>query len=424
VRYRPAEADTVPGWASTPAPPRRPARRRLAASLAFAVLFFAGASFSAVAGDSLVTMLEPDDQMALAEEATTTDETVAAEPEPVPVEEPAPVEEAAFVPDGAEAEAVSEPEPVVEAAPEPSAEAGPVIAPEPELVVVRRVERKQEAAAPKAKVVRPVPQPEADPEVHEPGMAATIWLNRPLGDPTPPSLRLSRDVAKRLVAAGRAHDVDWALVLGVLRADGVRRALPARSASIPGTAARLVAARARTDAWSASLALTGRTTQADRAVALAHYYRAVGLRALVRGLEAEKERLAKRLLADPRVDIYAAGREDIEAGRIDVRVLALIAYLAESYDQVTVSSLFSGHRLFARPGVISRHVYGQAVDIAALGGVPIAGNQQPGSVTEKAVRDILLLPAEVLPQQVISLLGLGGPSFPLADHGDHIHVGY
>jgi hypothetical protein len=25
---------------------------------------------------------------------------------------------------------------------------------------------------------------------------------------------------------------------------------------------------------------------------------------------------------------------------------------------------------------------------------------------------------------VISLLGLGGPSFPLADHYDHIHVGF
>lgn len=164
--------------------------------------------------------------------------------------------------------------------------------------------------------------------------------------------------------------------------------------------------------------------QADRAVALARYYRAVGLRALVRGLVAEEERLAKRLLADPRVDMYAGGREDVEAGRIVVHVLALIAYLAESYDQVTVSSLFSGHRLYSRPGVISRHVFGQAVDVAALGGVPMAGHQQPGSVTEKAVRDILLLPAEVLPRQVISLLGLGGPSFPLADHADHIHVGY
>jgi hypothetical protein len=40
------------------------------------------------------------------------------------------------------------------------------------------------------------------------------------------------------------------------------------------------------------------------------------------------------------------------------------------------------------------------------------------------VESILLLPSELQPQQVISLLGLGGPSFPLSDHADHIHVGY
>ena len=40
------------------------------------------------------------------------------------------------------------------------------------------------------------------------------------------------------------------------------------------------------------------------------------------------------------------------------------------------------------------------------------------------MRDVLLLPAEMRPRQVISLLGLGGPSFPLSDHGDHIHVGF
>jgi len=40
------------------------------------------------------------------------------------------------------------------------------------------------------------------------------------------------------------------------------------------------------------------------------------------------------------------------------------------------------------------------------------------------VRAILLLPSELQPKQVISLLGLGGPSFALANHYDHIHVGY
>ena len=37
---------------------------------------------------------------------------------------------------------------------------------------------------------------------------------------------------------------------------------------------------------------------------------------------------------------------------------------------------------------------------------------------------LLMLPGGMLPAQVISLLGLGGPSFPLANHDDHIHVGY
>jgi hypothetical protein len=64
------------------------------------------------------------------------------------------------------------------------------------------------------------------------------------------------------------------------------------------------------------------------------------------------------------------------------------------------------------------------VDVAALGGTTILGHQEPGGITERAVRSILLLPPELRPRQVISLLGLGGPSFPLADHDDHIHVGY
>jgi len=102
----------------------------------------------------------------------------------------------------------------------------------------------------------------------------------------------------------------------------------------------------------------------------------------------------------------------------------VIAYLRESFGQVTVSSLISGHRLYARPGVISAHIPGHAVDIADLGGTSIQGHQEPGGLTERAVREILLLPAELMPRQVISLLGMGGPSFPLADHADHIHVGY
>ena len=58
---------------------------------------------------------------------------------------------------------------------------------------------------------------------------------------------------------------------------------------------------------------------------------------------------------------------------MDVRVVVLLGYLAERHGSLTVSSLFSGHRTFARPGVVSAHVYGHAVDIAAVGGTRSPG---------------------------------------------------
>jgi hypothetical protein len=105
-------------------------------------------------------------------------------------------------------------------------------------------------------------------------------------------------------------------------------------------------------------------------------------------------------------------------------VLAVIRYLVVTYHQVTVSCLITGHRLFARPGVVSAHIYGLAADIAALDGTPITGHQEPGGITERAVEALMRLPVEVEPQQIISLLGLGGPSFAQADHYDHIHIGF
>jgi hypothetical protein len=256
-----------------------------------------------------------------------------------------------------------------------------------------------------------------------PGAAPVVWLNRTLPDPTPPSRRLAVRFAHRLVSTSRANHVGWPLVLGVLRAEGRTGAVPASRAELRQTAQALAAVKDRGD-WNAALAVTGHTATADQAVALMHYDRAVGLSGLVDGLLAHKDALVNRLLHDGRATIYPGGRQDLASGRVDVRVVVLMEYLADTYGEVTVSCLISGHRLFARPGVISAHIYGRAVDIAAVGGISIYGHQEPGGITEKAVRSILLLPSELQPKQVISLLGLGGPSFPLANHYDHIHVGY
>jgi len=273
-------------------------------------------------------------------------------------------------------------------------------------------------------VLLPKSKPAPKPEIEGPEHAATIWLNVPLGDPTPPAVRLSPKFAANLKAAAQRSGTDWAVLLGILRARGATGHIPADRVTLNRLASRLGTFGPVRGDWARIVAYSGDSRFADKAAALARYDRAVGLDALVNGLEASKAAIASRLLADRNISIYAGGRNDIISNKIDVRVLAMIAYLRESFGSVTVSCLLSGHRLYARPGVVSAHIYGRAVDISAVGGVSIQGHQGPGSITERTVREILQLPQEVMPQQVISLLGLGGPSFPLADHYNHIHIGY
>ena len=44
-------------------------------------------------------------------------------------------------------------------------------------------------------------------------------------------------------------------------------------------------------------------------------------------LLASKSQLQRQVLADPRLEIYSCGREDIATGQIDRRVLAVLEYL-------------------------------------------------------------------------------------------------
>jgi len=274
--------------------------------------------------------------------------------------------------------------------------------------------------------------PDLDPEVDQFGSGVVVWHHRTLPDPLPRAKRLSPAFAWNLREVSQTYDVAWPLILAVVRNGGHKGANPASRDRLERIANRLVGVELagqkglgpRSGVWRALLMLRGRPTYADRTLALARYNRAVTLRGLVRGLSHDKKHLSRAVLRDKHIEIYAGGRSDIEARHVNVRVLVLLRYLRISFREVTVTSLISGHRLFARPGVVSAHIYGLAVDIASLRGIPIMGHQGIGGITERAVAAILLLPKGLRPQQVISLLGLGGPSFPQADHYDHIHVGY
>ena len=137
-----------------------------------------------------------------------------------------------------------------------------------------------------------------------------------------------------------------------------------------------------------------------------------------------KPQLERRVLADERIEIYDLGRDDVRSGQIDRRVLATLAYLAESGLRPTVTSLKGGHSFYTSSGNVSHHSSGNAVDIAKVNGMPILGHQEAGGITEQSVRRLMQLQGTMAPAQIISLFEIGGATMAMADHADHIHVGF
>ncbi|MGH3063578.1 MAG: hypothetical protein ACRDMK_04495, partial [Gaiellaceae bacterium] len=326
---------------------RRSGLRRAAVSLSFATLFFAGAAFSAGAGDLLVEAVEGQHAAALAPAASDAECQSSrqsdwdAEDSTDGCVEGGAEASAEATADPAAEEAAAPAEPAVEAAQEAAPETASPETASPEtaapsttaaiaaaagnvLSQASQPSPNQSSSSSLTNAVRnraaparrdPAPavieaqsadrthkhEVHPDPEVELPGTAATIWLHRALPDPTPPSKRLTKPFARNLRYASARHKVHWSLVLGVLRARGERGSVPATKRGLNRLAENLSRLGARKDEWNATLALEGRTAFADRTVALARYHRAVGLKALVRGLRWARPLLAKRLLNDDRV---------------------------------------------------------------------------------------------------------------------------
>ncbi|HEX5592331.1 MAG TPA: lytic murein transglycosylase [Solirubrobacterales bacterium] len=138
-----------------------------------------------------------------------------------------------------------------------------------------------------------------------------------------------------------------------------------------------------------------------------------------------KEALQKRVLADKGLEIYECGREDVASGKIDRRILAVLEYLRTKGFKLTITAFECGHGLLTTSGNVSEHSTGDAVDIAVINGTPVTGHQGPGTMTDELIRDVLQLQGTMHPHQVISLEDLPGEtSFAMADHYDHVHIGY
>ncbi|HEU5143446.1 MAG TPA: hypothetical protein VFU04_09860, partial [Solirubrobacterales bacterium] len=138
-----------------------------------------------------------------------------------------------------------------------------------------------------------------------------------------------------------------------------------------------------------------------------------------------KEALQRRVLADRGIELSDCDRIEVRAGQIDRRVLAVMAYLSEQGFRMTITSMLCGrHGSITTSGNVSNHSFGGAIDIALINGVPVLGNQGPGTLTHELLEAVLRLQGTMVPDELISLESLGGPSFAMSDHADHVHIGY
>ncbi len=137
-----------------------------------------------------------------------------------------------------------------------------------------------------------------------------------------------------------------------------------------------------------------------------------------------KPRLEREVLSDPGIAMPECARQEVAAGKIDKRALAVLAYLSRSGLKPTIGTLPCGNGAYAANGYVFPGHSGDAIAILAINGIPIAGHQGAGSITDTTIRTLLTLPGEFFPARIVSLMHY--PQAPStrarADHGNYIEV--
>lgn len=131
---------------------------------------------------------------------------------------------------------------------------------------------------------------------------------------------------------------------------------------------------------------------------------------------------AKAVLDNPRIDLPDSARWDIYRGEISADLLAIMDRLAERFNY-SVTVLKSGHpkRVFGTR-FVSNHTMGRAVDIWAVGKVPVV--RQVADLESLARRFARLALDEPLVNELGSPWDLGKDSFSNIVHQDHIHIAF
>jgi len=140
-----------------------------------------------------------------------------------------------------------------------------------------------------------------------------------------------------------------------------------------------------------------------------------------------KQQLEPQVLHDPGIRLGRCARQDVQEGRVDTRVLAMLEYLSVSALRPTVSGLPCAGAANAATAANARvGAASEAVAITAINGVAVAGHQGAGSLADQAVRKLLMLQGVSRPKRIVSLMSYPGAAGVLAGPrgADAIHVAF
>jgi hypothetical protein len=132
----------------------------------------------------------------------------------------------------------------------------------------------------------------------------------------------------------------------------------------------------------------------------------------------------KALLANPRLTLTANAKADLEAGKVDGRVVAVLNLILERHT-AAVSVFSTGHSLYvAGTNRVSNHIGGRAVDIYAIDGQLVSqSNQAARSITQWLATGQGPLRPDELGSPFSEFDPLPG-AFSNAAHQDHLHIGW
>ncbi len=105
--------------------------------------------------------------------------------------------------------------------------------------------------------------------------------------------------------------------------------------------------------------------------------------------------LDSAVLADPGIKLGRCDREQVAAGKVGSQALALLVFLSRSGLKPTVGELRCGSTERTAKGVVTTFPAPDTLYLTAINGVPIAGHQGAGTITDITIRTLLTLQHQV-----------------------------